>query len=119
VVLDMVWSPTAQELQACISALGAVAGAAPTSEASPTPSAGGWLAGPAVVDWRPTLLELAQLLEDSDMAAIEKHDALTRVVDSAQRAAHPEWDALDRAMDDLDFAAALQPVRALLSVLAH
>jgi PAS domain S-box-containing protein len=69
----------------------------------------------ACADWRPRWLEplhaLVQLLQASDMEALELHDGM--VQDSAL-ADHPDWQPLHAAMEQMDFEQALAAARQLL-----
>ena len=62
--------------------------------------------------WVPRLQQLAGLLAQSDMAALELHDEMLQ---DAGLAADPAWQALHAAMEMMDFEQALLAAQTLLA----
>ncbi|MBY0465025.1 MAG: Hpt domain-containing protein, partial [Burkholderiales bacterium] len=82
-------------------------GAPPLATQAPAPVATDWQG-----TWLPRLQQLARLLADSDMAALELHDEMLQ---DAGLAADPSWQPLHAAMEMMDFEQALAAANALLA----
>jgi hypothetical protein len=73
------------------------------------------VAQPAVdwrADWLPRVQQLARLLADSDMQALELHDEMLQ---DATLATDPRWQPLHAAMEMMDFEQALTAANTLLA----
>ncbi len=80
--------------------------AGPVAQAG-TPVATDWR-----VNWLPRLQQLARLLADSDMQALELHDEMLQ---DAALVADPSWQPLHAAMEMMDFEQALAAANTLLA----
>jgi len=87
-------------------------GAAPLADLTAAAVA---VAQPAVdwrADWLPRVQQLARLLADSDMQALELHDEMLQ---DATLATDPRWQPLHAAMEMMDFEQALTAANTLLA----
>lgn len=80
----------------------------PVESAAPTRHADAWRAR-----WTAPLQRLAAHLAGADMQALELHDEMLQDAEIAQ---HPAWQALHAAMENLEFETALAAAQQLLSV---